>query len=481
MQQFLCLSKAEDKKKAAQVLRNKGNHLHNCNVISSGKGELVIARVPADASVFDYKNYSPCDICYGWYKVDDLYRHRCPKAENGEKANVKTGKAIVKILETGVNEGMAHVLTGLHDDEIGRLVNSEELLLEWLEFKVSSGFWKQKKWTSQVRAKLRLGARLLLQLRKKFPDITLRDALVVDKFDQIVEAVKACAQTKMGKEAFDVPVKMGHLLSGLIKRIHVSAIRAKDKEGCEEVSSFKKMMEADWGTRVTVPCCFSKKELQRNEEECIPTRDDTVKFAGLLKTKLADAIAELEKSQNYAKYRNLQEVTLARIMQFNRKRGGEVSEVKVEDLQKAMNRNVSATDEIFLGLSEDQQKLASEHKLLVLNGKCNQDNNCILDSSMVKALDLLIQFRHVAAIHPENKFIFALQRSKDGFLNASKIRAKFVEESDVQKMVARGMRKYVATTLQVLQNLIPFLFVQKFNIANQRKAGYRTWQNFAFN
>jgi hypothetical protein len=73
---------------------------------------------------------------------------------------------------------------------------------------------------------------------------------------------------------------------------------------------------------------------------------------------------------------------------------------------------------------------------------------------MQTALDLLVKFRNVADFHPENHFLFAIQNSKNSFLNHTKIRAKFVEEAGVTHMAARGMRKYVVTTHQVSSVLI---------------------------
>ncbi len=140
---------------------------------------------------------------------------------------------------------------------------------------------------------------------------------------------------------------------------------------------------------------------------------------------------------------------MARIVQFNRRRGGDVSSVTLVDYEKAMEQNISTTDEIFMSLTKEQQEAATSHKLLVVNGKRNKNNFCILDAAMKAGLDMIIRYREIAEIDPNNKYVFAIPNSKESTLNASKIRAEFAAEADVNKMVARGMRKYLATTLQV--------------------------------
>lgn len=448
--QMLLLTSKEEQKKASQMLKNKGNNKHNSDVISKREGEIIVARAPADESKFDYREYSPCDLCFGWYKEDELYRHLCPCAAPGVKPSLRAGQVMKKMMETNINEGMASVLAGMHDDDIGRAAKSDDLLLQWLELKVSGGFWNQKKWRAQTRCRMRLGGRLLVELRKKWPKANLAELLVVDKFHDCVDAVKACALST-GKEAAETPLKMGHLITSLIKRKHLLAITAKDEITIKEMVDLKKLWDGEWGERVTAHCHFALKERRRNEVPCIPTTDDTVTYANALKKKLTDALSDFEKSKTYSNYRHLQESALARICQYNRKRGGDVSEMLIADYERAKEMNVATTGEIFNSLTPEEKEAAQAHKLIILNGKKNKNNPCILDAPMAKALDLLVEFRDVASMHPENKFIFAIQSSQNSYLDPGKLRAKFVKEANVDpsNMVVRGMRKYVVTSQQV--------------------------------
>jgi hypothetical protein len=447
----ILLEKDETKQKNSwQHLKNLGNNQHNAEVIWKGEGELIVARAPADPSQWNPHSYAPCDLCFNWYKEDELYRHSCPSKTSGVKPSMRAGKAIRKMMEENLSEGMASVLVGMHEDEVGKAAKSDTLLLQWLELKCSNGFWHQKKWQSLARSRLRLGGRLLIELRKTSPGATLQEFISVEKFDELVAATKACAASATSnKSSAAAPLKMGHLISALIRRKHIMAIKAKNMSTIEEMRMLRELWSGEWGDRITTAAHFAIKERRRMEVPYIPTTEDTVKFATLCKTKLAEAVKGFMEKKTYASYRKLQEAELTRIIQFNRKRGGDVSEATLEDYERVKNMNLSTNDEIFRSLTPEEQEAAKNHHLLVVNGKNNQDNNCILDPLMQEGLDLLVEFREVGKFHAENKFIFAIQNSTNSFLSHSKIRAKYVEEADVHNMAARGMRKYIITNQQV--------------------------------
>jgi hypothetical protein len=458
---YQLLNHPDEKKSAALVLRNQGNWQHNCSVLAAGQGEMIVARAPADVSNFDHHDYTPCDLCYGYFKETEMYRHDCPMAGPGKKPRVKAGRVIARMAEFGISQGVATVLEGIQDDEVGRVAKTDELLLSWLSFHCNTGFWKQNKWKRQTRAKMRLAARLLLELHNTFPGASLREVLVKGNFDEITEATKACALNSKKQEALQVPLKMGHMINSLLTRMHSQASIANDDAALKDVSAFQDLMKNDWGVTVTTACHFGIKERRRNEKPCIPTTDDNVKFADHCKSKLKSALREFEEDHSVANYRALQKATLVRMLQFNRRRGGEVAEVRIEDFNAALDRSVLIPDVIFKRLTPEQQEAARKHRLLVVNGKCNQNNNIILTDNIICAIQLLIQYREVAGIDPDNQFIFAIAKSKASTLDASKVRGEFAAEADVKNMVVRGMRKYIATTLQVFVHNCNWGFVEQ--------------------
>ena len=252
------------KKAAAQYLKNLGNNQHNAEVIAKGEGELIIARVPADDSKFNHKDYSPCDLCYGWYKENDLFRHHCPSsATNPKRPSLRAGKAIKNMMEANVNnKGMATVLAGMHNDAIGRATKADSLLLQWLEAKAKTRPGK-KKWQNNIRSKMRLGGRLLLELQKKYANASLFAMLTVEKFDDLVVAAKVCSTLSGGKEAMCTPRYIDQLVTALIKLKHHLSEKAKDKDMASEMVQLQNLWDLE------------RKERQCNKGDDIPTTGDT--------------------------------------------------------------------------------------------------------------------------------------------------------------------------------------------------------------
>ncbi len=76
--------------------------------------------------------------------------------------------------------------------------------------------------------------------------------------------------------------------------------------------------------------------------------------------------------------------------------------------------------EFFKSLTPEEQEAVKSHHFIVVNGKNNQDKNCILDPLMQEGLDLIVEFREISKFHAD-KFILAIQNSTNSFLNHSKI------------------------------------------------------------
>jgi hypothetical protein len=69
---------------------------------------------------------------------------------------------------------------------------------------------------------------------------------------------------------------------------------------------------------------------------------------------------------------------------------------------------------------------------------------------MKHALDMIINNRKVGCILPENPYVFATPHSEESFLRPSAILKRFQEYYGVQHMETRNMRKYLATSFQVI-------------------------------
>ena len=75
--EMLSKDQDEDMQKHLLRLRNLGNHKHNCDVLTSKIGTLVVAYTPdgGSVSVKNAGNYVPCPQCFGYYDRKQLWRH----------------------------------------------------------------------------------------------------------------------------------------------------------------------------------------------------------------------------------------------------------------------------------------------------------------------------------------------------------------------------------------------------------------------
>lgn len=86
----------------------------------------------------------------------------------------------------------------------------------------------------------------------------------------------------------------------------------------------------------------------------------------------------------------------------------------------------------------------------------NRHNYVLLDQQMQRALDLIITHREQCGVLPENKYVFALSSSVEGFIRHSTELRKLRLEIGVKNVSTTQMRKYLATSFQVRYFLTPF-------------------------
>lgn len=93
--QVICLPlKSKKLTQILEQLRQRGDYYHIITVLQEGKGEIVTYRQTSEHT--DAENYLPCNICYGLFLKNELWRHQkvCQKtmtvsAESKKKRRVQ--------------------------------------------------------------------------------------------------------------------------------------------------------------------------------------------------------------------------------------------------------------------------------------------------------------------------------------------------------------------------------------------------------
>jgi len=438
---------AKERKKLLTLIRNEGNHNHNKEVLQEGRGELHVARVSGDNN--DPSQFVPCHVCLVWISKARLTRHSCT---DKTKPSLNVSKGLVLAAKKGYTEGMIKVLSELAEDELGRLIRRDSLLLAVLHHQTKSGLWVMRKWRDQTRIRLRYGARLLQRMQETFPGQDLRSLLTSDNFELIADCALSCATDSAGKTHPEVSLKIGHFINYCIKRKYVQAIQERDEATIRDMEYLTKVKSSDWKEIVSTASHFLINKRNRGLTITLPSKEDVGKFASHMAAKLEGAVANFEADpQSRERCQQLQEVTLIWTIAFNRKRGGEVSTMTLTDYErglKTLNEQLKS-EEMFAKLTPEEKKLAESTCLITVIGKNNRNVYVLLDPTMKAAFDLIVKHREVFGILPENEFVFARPCTKDGFMRHSAFPKEFQNEIGVKNMSTRQMRKYLATSLLV--------------------------------
>lgn len=136
----------------------------------------------------------------------------------------------------------------------------------------------------------------------------------------------------------------------------------------------------------------------------------------------------------------------------NRRRGQDVASLTILNVKDADELNVGVSEgDLYAGLTPHQKDLAKKHFLVTVLGKNNLHNHCLLTSTMKIALDTIIRDREdVGKIKMRNPFVFAVANTDDAFLRHSPMLRELSEMFGVKHMETKNMRKYLATTFQVM-------------------------------
>lgn len=131
--------------------------------------------------------------------------------------------------------------------------------------------------------------------------------------------------------------------------------------------------------------------------------EETVSHA--IDSDLEDARQKFEESKSTETYNNLGDLLLCNIIFFNRKRGGDVGAMTVEDYEVGLKKS-------------EEQEFAKKFLLVMVVGKRQRINNVLVDQKNQHIMNLLHTNRQLAEV--ENQFFFP-RNNKTGYPEVSKI------------------------------------------------------------
>jgi hypothetical protein len=327
---------SKERKRLLTILRLKGEHKHNLQVVAKKDGELLIGRRIADDD-FDMEAYTPCPNCLEWIRCSTIKRHQpfCPAKAD---FSVSKGSLIIqskiltgKICDTASNALVNEVFPIMQEDKVGTVAKSDLLIVnlgnQWMQRNVGNKLMR-KYYTSSI---MRLAAKLRISAQQMLKDNSLdMDSLLQPKYfnTMVKAALQCCRPEDSDDEKLQAPsnaVKLGFDLKRMASAKLALALMEEDQDKKDQAKSFLTLMKINWGLQVTKLAKTVLQEKSFNKPVNLPLPEDVKKLAIFMENKLRSADL---KDTTYQNFKDVAKLALARLTLYNRRRCHEVQALR---------------------------------------------------------------------------------------------------------------------------------------------------------
>ncbi|KAG7456743.1 hypothetical protein MATL_G00239180 [Megalops atlanticus] len=439
-----------------EKLRNKGDYYHNVNVLKEGTGEFVTWRQPS-ASVAA-NEYLPCQHCFGFFVKNDLWRHQgvCKfktKTKGTSKNRVQSVSSELLPLPNENIGGCKEILHKMQQDEVSLHAKHDPLICKFGDMLFAKHGHDQTQHT-YIATKMRELSRFVLAIQEIDHSIKfLQDIIMPSRFSLAVEGVKKVGGYDTVTNKYKVPsltLKIGYSLKKAADIAVGEAVIAEDVDREQKAKKFIQLMESKWNSYVSSHALSTLHHAKWNKVDVIPLTEDVVKLQKFLQVSEEKAKKELEKNPCPDKWRRLNEVLLAEIILFNRRREGEAAKMLLETYMKRDTTPMNL--DVFDSLSKLEQQLSSTLTRIEIRGKRGRKVPVLLTKSMVSSMEVLIHFRREVGVPEENPYMFARMEANSHIRGCDCLR-KFASECGAkypENLTSTKLRKHVATVCQIM-------------------------------
>ena len=454
--------KSRLRKEHLDEIRKRGNFLHNTSVIRKGEGTIVPCRRPRDNITAD--QYIPCNQCLGFFLKKDLWKHKknCSQGISRSKPSrtrpfkhQQAGAALLPVCENASEAFREQILDTMATDEISLVIRNDNLITH-LGMRLFAKSGKQHHQHQYIRQKLREIARLLLVAREMDKSVvTLSDCIDPTKFSVVVKAVKRLAGHDEKRGHFTTPsiaLKLGHTLKKCAMFEKSIALQARDVLKKNKAESFLTICEVEWSSQISSQALSTLHEKTFNRPKRIPMARDIKTLNEYLSEKATTLAKELKQNPCQNIWRQLAEVTLAQITLFNRRRGGEMERVTLQDYSRGMS-NSDSQEEIMRSLSPLEVELLKSMSRVEVRGKRGRKVPILLTERHRNHINLLNKKREHGGISPENNYMFPRPGESKTPIRSSYVLKKFALASKAEKpqyLTSTSLRKHIAVITQLL-------------------------------
>ncbi|KAG7465900.1 hypothetical protein MATL_G00159130 [Megalops atlanticus] len=450
--------RSRERKIQLQRLRNRGNFVHNVDVLQSGSGDLVPYKQPRNKS--DSKDFMHCSSCQGFFSRKFLWHHmkRCrlkPHKNSTPTAGrnrVQSMCAFAGPVPHGVSSGLWKLLSVMTQDEVLQAITTDTYII-----KLGEHFYNKLgsdgRRPHYVRQKLRGVGRLLLQARKHTPLRKMEDFIDPSNFMHIVTAVKMVSGYDEDKCTFQSPSLAMTLGRSVQKIASLVAFQAKidgDSGKAQKTRNFKEMYQSKWNELLFANALRTLQEEKWNVPQVLPFTEDVKKMHLYLDKKQDEHYHSLSTEASSKNWTALAKVLLTQIILFNRRREGEVSKMLLSSFVPKETEGLH--EDIALALSELEKKLCDHFTRIEIRGKRGRKVPILLTPAMQKGMELLKQKREACEVPPENIYMFARPNALSHYRGSDCLRvfAKECGAKNPKALSSTKLHKHVAMLSKVL-------------------------------
>ena len=354
--------KSKERDNRIAEIRIRGNHMINMATLQAGQGMFVAMRRPSPHADWKVSDYSPCPFCKVWVLRTLLTKHQknCVVRNNKETTDnlpcinehelgIEADLVAGRIGLEASDELKAEVFTTMRNDYVGMVAKKDPLICCLGNISMKRNIGNKATRPHNVSSAMRLSARCLIELRdlqgkeelKK--NLTWYEALVPEQYENIVRAVfavcrEACedsveVEVERDEDELEAPsnaLKLSYDIGRLVGAKTTKAIamtQEKNPAGEIDRKNAKRLMQLykmNWQVDVLKRARHCLRERKLNATIELPDPKDIAIFAKFM----FQTMKKAKKPENYDEFKLLQIWILARLIQYNRRRPGEMQVLK---------------------------------------------------------------------------------------------------------------------------------------------------------
>ena len=348
---------------------NLGIFNHNTSVLQAKSGIFIVGR--KSSALHNVKEYLPCQKCLMFFLRYDLSRHTkaCTVTNNSQISDTIQVDSHMLLLgalaayETGIDKNLLQqvINTRMRKDKLTREAKCDVLITHFGSSLLQRLGLKR---ANDIAQRMRQLARLRLQLMKlkNEPNVSISDFLSGPGFDLIIMAIESECEFYLdgnGRRLYknhSLALKLGHSLHKCAQLKRGMCIRSGDAESLKDAENFLALHHAEFTDRVSSPALAAQR-LSSNTLREFPDEEDLQKLK-IYQLEMIEQLVDAVEG-NSALWRELDEVTLSRLIVFNGRRGSEVSQLLMSDY---LNKAASTINKSLIdSMSEVERQLTARY------------------------------------------------------------------------------------------------------------------------